>query len=209
MLQKGHVIGKLTVLRREKRGKWICRCECGVEKSVWDSGLKSNRIRSCGCLRSTHRETYKEDSKKRFLEKIKIKNECWEWIRRKHRQGYGQFGYKRKYMLAHRASWILFKGDIPENMSICHKCDNPSCVNPEHLFIGTHADNMIDAFMKNRKSTKGYKHPRSKVTNETIEKIFKLRAKGMTQLAIGLICGICQHMVSKILRKKHWLQQLN
>jgi len=75
---------------------------------------------------------------------------CWEWVGSMDRNGYGSFSMNGKSMGAHRASWLLYEGDIPEGMLLCHKCDNPSCVNPGHLFLGTQSDNMRDAYNKGR-----------------------------------------------------------
>jgi hypothetical protein len=77
-------------------------------------------------------------------------NGCWEWIGLKNKYGYGKMRITSKDETAHRFSYKLFFGDIPEKMLICHHCDYPSCVNPEHLFLGTHMDNAKDRENKNR-----------------------------------------------------------
>lgn len=76
---------------------------------------------------------------------------CWLWIGRAKPKGYGRIGIGRnKQFAAHRVSWELFRGEIPAGMCVCHKCDTPSCVNPDHLFLGTHADNAGDRQRKGR-----------------------------------------------------------
>lgn len=88
----------------------------------------------------------KQDVKERFMEMVCKLNECWIWIGST-KNGYGQFTtYKNKNNYAHRMSYVLFKGEIPEGLLVRHKCHNKLCVNPEHLLLGTHQDNMDDDF---------------------------------------------------------------
>ena len=91
------------------------------------------------------------DQFKRVFDKhVIIKPDCWEWKGATTGQGYGALSFKKKYWAAHRASWHLHYGPIPPGKIICHHCDNPPCTNPEHLFLGTYADNMKDASYKGR-----------------------------------------------------------
>ena len=85
-----------------------------------------------------------------FNNRINKTDKCWLWTGAFTNMGYGRIAINSTRLLAHRVSWQLFKGAIPENMEICHKCDNPACVNPEHLFLGTHKDNMLDMVTKKR-----------------------------------------------------------
>jgi hypothetical protein len=86
----------------------------------------------------------------RFLIKVDKTDSCWIWTANKDKNGYGRFKFERYPHPAHRFSYKLFKGEIPKGMLICHSCDNPSCVNPEHLWLGSCSDNTRDMVSKNR-----------------------------------------------------------
>ncbi len=97
-------------------------------------------------------EEYRIKAIKRFEAKIfKSDNECWEWSGHKCITGYGQFSLIGKPVSSHRASWLLYKGKIPDGICVLHKCDNRKCVNPDHLFLGTNLDNILDSMNKNRR----------------------------------------------------------
>lgn len=109
-----------------------------------------------------------DKQKKRFWSRVKIgePDACWEWQAAKNKKGYGNATIKRKPFRSHRIAWALTNGPIFGNILVLHKCDNPPCTNPAHLFLGTHDDNMNDMAYKDR-AAKGekngqYTHPESR-----------------------------------------------
>lgn len=116
----------------------------------------------------------RKELKSRFMEKIQVNNHtsCWEWVASRTSTGYGRIMFNGKNRGAHRVSWIIHNGAIPDEKHVLHICDNPSCVNPKHLFLGTHADNMSDKKNKNRcRPPKGENHPKAKITKQDVKTI--------------------------------------
>ena len=134
---------------------------------------------------------------------------CWEWRRANNGYGYGTLTVNRKTKLVHRLAYEYSKGPIPTGMHVCHTCDNPSCINPDHLFLGTRNDNMKDCFLKGRSnihpiSFPGETNPRSKLTQHQVKHIRLLLAQQMTQDTIAKKFGISQAQVSNIKRGIKW-----
>lgn len=93
--------------------------------------------------------------KERFETGFTKTDGCWVWQKSLTKKGYGRFWNGTKAVKAHRASYELYVGKIPPTLFVCHKCDNPKCVRPDHLFLGTNRDNMIDMIQKGRNINKG------------------------------------------------------
>ena len=128
---------------------------------------------------------------------------CWEWQAFLDSDGYGTLRVGYKMMKAHRVSYALTFGPFDSALLVCHDCDNPSCVNPDHLFLGTNADNSADMTSKGRQA-KGEANGRSKLTEADIPAIMAQRATGATMRAIARDFGVSHFVISNITRGKSW-----
>ncbi len=129
---------------------------------------------------------------------------CWIWKERRPVEYYGRFSINGKIWSAHRLSWTLTFGPIPEGLYVCHHCDNKRCVRPDHLFLGTCADNVADMHRKGRNAMlRGTQVGRCKLSEETVHLV--RATSGLinhTELATRL--GICSAQVGRIRRKVSW-----
>lgn len=149
----------------------------------------------------------KKTIKERFESKFKEGkcSECWDWTAGKHRQGYGQFKLDGRQQLAHRFSYQLYIGGITDGLCVCHKCDNPACVNPSHLFLGTQNDNMHDCANKGRSfDSSGEKNGMSKLTEEDVRTIRTMYASGARQADIAREFGVSRSTIYLIVHNRHW-----
>lgn len=130
---------------------------------------------------------------------------CWMWHAAIAGKGYGNIGLERqrKQVYAHRASYEIHVGEIPKGRYVLHKCDNPGCVNPEHLFLGDAGANARDMAAKGRHLF-GERNTESKLNESDVRKIRQLCEDGMKQAKIAQMYGICQMTVSRIHRRERW-----
>ena len=143
----------------------------------------------------------------RFWEKVDKRgpDECWPWLGATSRKGYGTIGVGSKddgsfrQMIATRVSWEIHNNPIPDGLLICHACDNPACVNPAHLWLGTHKDNMQDMFSKGRQGQR----PR-KLDAEIVTQIRALAADGVVRQDLAARFSLDPGTVSKIVHRKIW-----
>jgi hypothetical protein len=139
----------------------------------------------------------------RFGEKADKSGDCWIWIASKMGKGYGGFWYKGRFQRAHRVSWQLHFGEIPAGMFVCHHCDNPLCVNPSHLFLGTNADNVKDCRAKGR-HINGERNGRAKLSHHDIPIIQELAKFGFTQKYLSKHFGVSRQNIASIIYRKTW-----
>ena len=125
---------------------------------------------------------------------------CHLWVAGRKASGYGTITVARRKVLAHRLSWELANGPIPDGMCVLHRCDNPPCVNPDHLFLGTHADNSRDRNEKGRQA-RGVKNRHAKLTPDEVRAI---RADTRRQVDIARAYGVTPQAVHDIIRRKNW-----
>lgn len=131
---------------------------------------------------------------------------CFEWTASKAGRGYGQIKIPktRRQEYAHRLAYRIYHGEIPDDKEVCHKCDNPACVNPDHLFLGSRKENAEDMAAKMR-SLYGSRNPNSKLSDASVRKIRVLLAEGkMSQEKIARLFGTSQMNVSRIKRGIYW-----
>lgn len=147
---------------------------------------------------------------KRLWHKIKKVGDCWEWQGARTEKGYGRLSINNRDKRAHRVAWELTYGPIPQGLLVCHHCDNPSCINPNHLFIGTHQDNINDAIKKgfpngwSSGGQSGEKHPQAKLNIITVKKMRELHKKGMTERKLAKMFHIGRTQAHRVVARIHW-----
>ena len=152
----------------------------------------------------------------RFLRHVqKVEGQCWEWTASRYPKGYGKFALetkrnsKNRTGYAHRVAWEIFNGPIPDGLNVCHQCDNPGCVNPAHLFLGTQHENVWDCKRKGRaryaigprESIQGQRHPCSKLTDQQAAAII---ADARPYVTIGRQYGVSASTICAIKLGKIW-----
>lgn len=151
----------------------------------------------------------KANTPENFWTKVDIRkpDECWNWLGTKNPHGYGKLRFRsRNKYLAHRLSWSLANGEIPDGMNILHKCDNPSCVNPNHLYPGTQSQNLKDAYSRGRYSQKGEHGNGRKLTLAQVLEIRRLYSLGgYTYPELGKMFNTCTTNIGGIVRYDHWV----
>jgi hypothetical protein len=183
-------------------------CEtCGetyVRAAIRPYAWRKRRYCSLTCYRARERQPLAE----RFWRFVRKGSGCWEWTAATGGSHYGSFGVTRsRQMPAHRFSWELHFGPIPKGLFVCHHCDNRLCVRPDHLFLGTHLDNMADMVAKGRGRSgvrSGVLNHNARLTEDDVRAIRQRRAAGETTVALGKAFGVSSPQISYIVNRKVW-----
>jgi len=196
---------------QDENGRWIICCIKGCDADAIYGGLCVNHHRRNKKYGSPVASKFAAwrwlqlSDEERFWKQVRKSSDCWEWLSGKDIDGYGAFKGEHAgtdYKRAHRYSYALHKGPIAFGMHVCHTCDNPSCVNPAHLFLGTNAVNMADKIAKGRaRLPRGEDHSNAKLTREQAEEILR-NPSPYTQLAAEY--GVSVGTISDIKNRTSW-----
>lgn len=140
----------------------------------------------------------------RFWDKVDRSGSCWMWTAAKDRDGYGVFQVHPKQVRANRFSYMLAHGEIPEGMVVMHTCDRPSCVNPNHLSLGTLAENAADSARKARRPRGSRNHQAKLTEGQVLDLRARYAAGGVTHAVLAEEFNISRALVSFILTRKAW-----
>jgi predicted metal-binding protein len=180
-------------------------CQCGCNKEIPFKKHHKNKPPMFLRGHSNKFRVRKEyDVESAFWDRVNKRedDECWEWQGYLMPNGYGQLKEREKNVYAHRYSYKLHFGELPEELCVCHKCDNRKCVNPNHLFIGTVADNMRDMYEKGR-NYKG-KPGTTKLTPEQVRMIRTLCENNYDKTEIAKVFGLKRCTVANIYSRRLW-----
>ena len=186
----------------------LCACGCG-QFTIW-------RVRKNGWNTYIHGHQSRRPVEDRFWEKVDKngpipdhcpeRGPCWIWMGSRKDFGYGDFARDGRLWLAHRVSWEIHYGPVPDGIQVCHQCDNPSCVRPDHLFLGTQTDNVQDCLSKGRHRTVHGENAHScrLTTAHVLEARRLYSAGGFTKLGLSKQFGISRTAMRNIIDRKRW-----
>lgn len=183
--------------------EYTCRV-CGrVRESLYPSHAKRKY-----CSRSCQHASLRRSLSDKFWPQVEKGDGCWLWIGARTYNGYGYCAGRG----AHRLSWELHHGPIQKGLLVCHKCDNPPCVRPDHLFLGTPRDNTQDSLVKGRsrpglnlRHKKGQAHPYAKLTEEQVREIrSRFVPYRVSQYKLAQEFGVSRNTIQRIIERRSW-----
>ena len=141
-----------------------------------------------------------------FWARVRKSDGCWLWTGSSGPNRYGEVRLNGRRMGAHRMAWILAYGAIPDGISVLHHCDNPPCVRPDHLFLGTDNDNIQDMIRKGRnRPGSGERHALHKLTDEKVARIRAIYAQGgVSQIELATEYGVDESVISRAITGRTW-----
>jgi hypothetical protein len=203
----GHLVVERLIGRTPtKKRLWLCRCDCGLTTEVVSPHLRSGHTVSCGCRRTDVGKERRSPIERRFWSYVVKGDGCWAWSGSRNEDGYGILSRPGRHtgkVGAHRLSWEIHRGPVPDGLSVLHRCDNPQCTNPDHLFLGTQADNMQDCAAKKRlhiREQRGERNAFTKLTNEDARAIRDRYAAGALQGELADQWHVGRGTISEIVR---------
>lgn len=155
-----------------------------------------------------HKANYRGSPAERFWDKVEKTDSCWMWTGATKDKGYGVLRVNGKNVGAHVFSYELHKQKLPSRAFVCHACDTPACVNPEHLWVGDNDSNIKDMVFKNR-HTYGERNAQAKLTTENVLTMKHLKKMGVTQEAMISMFGVSRTAISQAITGKRWKHLLN
>ena len=225
----GAVYARLTVLERvgtRPDGKITvrCRCECGNEVTLPWTRIKLGHNKSCGCIqRERQGDAWKRMTPWQRLQSVSLPEPntgCWLWLGYIDENGYGRFRFKDE-IRAHRSAWrIIHDRPIPDGLIVMHNCDNPCCVNPDHLTLGTVAENNLDRDMKQRhvsvrgndhysrlrpeRLARGSRHGSAKLDDDKVRFIRLCCFNGQSQAKMARRFSLTEAAISQLVKHQTW-----
>jgi predicted XRE-type DNA-binding protein len=184
-----------------------CQCGCGQDAPIAkQSDTKKGHVKG-EPMRYVARHKSIRSLEEQFWSTVEhhSPDDCWIWIGNRSGGRYGRLRNHGRRWSSHRASYEIHYGPIPDGMFVCHTCDNPACVNPKHLFLGTANDNMQDKINKGRqRHLSGESNPASRLTVEQVTQIRQRAKQGEIQRELAQEFGVTQSTVSEIVLYKIW-----
>jgi hypothetical protein len=200
---RGKYCGRECVRLSKFRGEAHDCLHCGRLFHVPPNRANDGRGRYCGKPCADAAKVVVTDPVAHFWEHVVKREGCWGWTWHTDAPGYGVIHFQKRLILAHRLSWELHCGPIPDGLCVLHECDNPPCSNPAHLFLGTKPDNNRDRAAKGR-SALGSRSGAAKLTETLVTDLRRRRAAGATIISLATELGMDRATVSDAISGKSW-----